>query len=113
MTTHDSSETAPSWAMLVGSMMMPDPIMLTATRVVRPVRLIFLLDSAIAESLRYGPGFGGDRCVVPSRLSVWLKLAEVKVLPASYGIGVPFTASRRAQKAWHVAGGLCCSESHC
>ncbi|MCY1183391.1 hypothetical protein D9M73_240070 [compost metagenome] len=56
MTTHDSSETAPSWAMLVGSMMMPEPIMLTATRVVRLVRLIFLLDSAIAESLRCGPG---------------------------------------------------------
>ncbi|MNN81786.1 hypothetical protein D3C81_1986460 [compost metagenome] len=47
----DSNETAPSWAMLVGSMMMPEPIMFTATSVVSPVRLIFLPDSAIADSL--------------------------------------------------------------
>ena len=48
---HDNSETAPSWAMLVGSIMMPDPIMLTVTSVVSPIRLIFLLESAIAHSL--------------------------------------------------------------
>lgn len=37
--------------MLDGNMMMPDPIMLTDTRVVSPTRLIFLLDSAIDLSL--------------------------------------------------------------
>ena len=36
--------------MLVGSMMMPDPIMLTITKVVRPMRLIFLFESAIQIS---------------------------------------------------------------
>ncbi|MCY1429261.1 hypothetical protein D9M71_451710 [compost metagenome] len=45
----DSSDTAPSWAMLVGSMMMPEPIMFTATRVVSPVRPIFLPGSAIDD----------------------------------------------------------------
>eukprot|EP01041_Mallomonas_annulata_P016941 gene16941-35136_t len=32
---HDSSDTAPSWAMLEGSRMMPEPIILTVTSVVR------------------------------------------------------------------------------
>ncbi len=36
--------------MLVGSMMMPEPIMLTITNVVSPTRLIFLLESAIENS---------------------------------------------------------------
>ena len=53
VTIHDSSETAPSWAILEGSMMMPEPIMLTATRVVSPMRLIFLLESAMQDSLLY------------------------------------------------------------
>lgn len=51
VTIHDRSETAPSWAMLVGNMMMPEPIMFTVTSVVSPMRLIFLLESAIANSL--------------------------------------------------------------
>ncbi|MNN79205.1 hypothetical protein D3C81_1958280 [compost metagenome] len=37
--------------MLVGSMMMPEPIMFTATRVVSPMRFIFLLESAIDDSI--------------------------------------------------------------
>src|SRR6185503_8550411 len=41
VTIHDSSEIAPTRAMLVGSMMMPDPIMLTATMNVSCARLIF------------------------------------------------------------------------
>jgi|GEM_PF-3481144 hypothetical protein len=57
---HDNSDTAPSCAMLVGSMMMPDPIMLTVTSVVSPIRLIFLLESVIANSL--------------SRLAGWLRM---------------------------------------
>src|SRR5687767_10532703 len=40
VTTHDSREIAPTCAMLVGSMMMPDPIMLTATMKVSWIRLI-------------------------------------------------------------------------
>jgi hypothetical protein len=46
--------------MFAGSMMMPDPIMLTVTSVVRPIRLIFLLGSVIANSL--------------SRLAGWLRM---------------------------------------
>ncbi|GLU40860.1 hypothetical protein Pssp01_49530 [Pseudomonas sp. NBRC 100443] len=52
--THDSSETAPSWAMLEGSMMIPEPIMLTITRVVSPVRPIFLVAAMQAS-------WGGER----------------------------------------------------
>ncbi|MNE00245.1 hypothetical protein D3C80_926490 [compost metagenome] len=46
VTAHDNSDTAPSCAMLVGSMMMPEPIMFTVTKVVSPIRLIFF-DSAM------------------------------------------------------------------
>ena len=46
--TQDSNDTAPSWAMLDGSMMMPEPIMFTATRVVSPVSPIFLPACAIS-----------------------------------------------------------------
>src|SRR5262245_36693315 len=49
--THDSSEIAPSWARFVGSMMIPEPIMLTATIVVRPARVIFFAGSAMTGSL--------------------------------------------------------------
>src|SRR5262245_25006121 len=38
--------------MLAGSMMIPDPIMLTATIVVRPIRVIFLLVSAMLATPR-------------------------------------------------------------
>ncbi|MNJ66461.1 hypothetical protein D3C77_625420 [compost metagenome] len=64
---HDSNETAPSCAMLDGSMMMPEPIMLTATRVVRPTRPIFLLDSAIAELLALSAAAARVRACAPGR----------------------------------------------
>src|SRR4051812_11599977 len=51
VTTHDSNEIAPSCARFVGSMMIPEPIMLTATSVVRPVSVIFFPGSAITSSL--------------------------------------------------------------
>src|SRR6188508_330556 len=41
VTSHDSSEIAPTCAVLVGSMMMPEPIMFTATMNVSWTRLIF------------------------------------------------------------------------
>src|SRR4249919_1835548 len=41
VTAQDSSEIAPTCAMLAGSMMIPDPIMLTATSTVSCIRLIF------------------------------------------------------------------------
>src|SRR4249919_2124267 len=41
VTPQDSSDMAPTWAMFVGSMMIPEPIMLTATRTVSCIRLIF------------------------------------------------------------------------
>src|SRR3954467_4940248 len=51
VTTQDSNEIAPSCARFVGSMMIPDPIMFTATIVVRPVSVIFLTGSAMTSSL--------------------------------------------------------------
>src|SRR5262245_48649436 len=41
-----SSEIAPTWAMFAGSMMMPEPIMFTATMNVSCIRFIFLVGSA-------------------------------------------------------------------
>src|SRR5512144_2606640 len=41
VTPHESSEIAPTCAMFVGSRMIPEPIMFTATRNVRCIRLIF------------------------------------------------------------------------
>src|SRR5688572_27538463 len=43
VTPHDNSEIAPTCAMLAGSMMMPEPIMLTATSTVSCIRLIFFV----------------------------------------------------------------------
>jgi len=42
VTSQDSSEIAPTLAMLAGSMMMPDPIMLTVTMNVSCTTFIFL-----------------------------------------------------------------------
>ncbi len=47
VTIHDSSEIAPTCAMLVGSMMMPEPIMFTATMNVSCIRFIFFFCSCI------------------------------------------------------------------
>ncbi len=41
VTIQESSEIAPTLAMFVGSMMMPEPIMFTATMNVSCIRLIF------------------------------------------------------------------------
>ena len=56
VTIHDSREIAPTWAMLVGSMMMPEPIMFTATMNVSCIRFIFFC-SAITLLLS-GPATG-------------------------------------------------------
>src|SRR4026208_1207935 len=45
-TIHDSREMAPTFAMLVGSMMMPEPIMFTATMNVSCIRFIFFAPCA-------------------------------------------------------------------
>ena len=50
VTIHDSSEIAPTCAMLAGSMMMPEPIMLTVTMNVSCMTFIFFCVSAIAWS---------------------------------------------------------------
>src|SRR5882672_201150 len=47
VTIHDSREIAPTCAMLVGSMMMPEPIMFTATMNVSCTTFIFFFCSAI------------------------------------------------------------------
>src|SRR4029453_4433131 len=51
VTTQDSSEIAPTCAMFVGSMMMPEPIMLTATMNVSGMRLIFFCGAAAMTAL--------------------------------------------------------------
>src|SRR3954447_16794357 len=51
VTPQESSEMAPTCAMLVGSMMIPEPIMLTATRTVSCIRLIFFGVAIIVLSL--------------------------------------------------------------
>src|SRR4051812_8773270 len=48
VTIQDRSEIAPTLAMLAGSMMMPEPIMLIVTMKVSCVTLIFLLATAMA-----------------------------------------------------------------
>ena len=55
VTPQDNSDMAPTWAMFVGSMMMPEPIMLTATRIVSCISVIFLGVSMIVLF-----GFGRD-----------------------------------------------------
>src|SRR6185295_15261923 len=51
VTIHDSREIAPTCAMFAGSMMMPEPIMFTATMNVSCIRFIFFC-SCIALLLR-------------------------------------------------------------
>src|SRR6267154_3246162 len=57
VTIHDNSEIAPTWAMLVGSMMIPEPIMLTATMNVSWTKFIRFACccSAMMLLLRSGP----------------------------------------------------------
>lgn len=43
VTSQDTIESAPTWASLVGSMIMPEPIMFTAVRMVSCITLILLL----------------------------------------------------------------------
>ena len=50
VTIQDSSEIAPTLAMLEGSMMMPEPIMLTMTMNVSCATFIFFFCSAMAVS---------------------------------------------------------------
>ena len=50
MTIQDSSEIAPTLAMLVGNMMIPEPIMFTATMNVSWTRFIFFFGCDIADS---------------------------------------------------------------
>ena len=53
VTIHESREIAPTWAMLLGSMMMPEPIMFTATMNVSCTTFIFL---AVGGPCAHGPG---------------------------------------------------------
>ena len=55
VTIHDSREIAPTCAMLDGSMMMPEPIMFTATMNVSCIRFIFFC-SAMPLLLHYAAG---------------------------------------------------------
>ncbi|WP_236585422.1 hypothetical protein [Dyella sp. EPa41] len=50
VTIHERSDIAPTFAMFAGSIMMPDPIMLTATSTVSCIMLIFFVPSISASS---------------------------------------------------------------
>ena len=65
VTSHDSREIAPTWAMFAGSMMIPEPIMLTAT-MQRQLHHVHLLGLRIAMSSVHR--CGGSH---PQRRSVW------------------------------------------
>src|SRR5215470_5598313 len=56
VTTQDNSEIAPTFAMFVGSMMIPEPIMLTATMNVSWINVIFFRSSTSvpSKSFTYG-----------------------------------------------------------
>src|SRR5437879_13060937 len=49
VTPQESREIAPTWAMFVGSMMIPEPIMLTATMTVSWIRFIFFRGSSMVS----------------------------------------------------------------
>ncbi|MET0893009.1 MAG: hypothetical protein ABWY01_05510, partial [Pseudoxanthomonas sp.] len=83
VTIHDSSDIAPTCAMLAGSMITPDPIMFTATSTVSCIKLIFFgLVVFITWPLRVTTGFRsrwvGDSDPNPS---VGFRYNEVLVLP--------------------------------
>src|SRR5262245_7400857 len=65
--THDNSEIAPTFAMFVGSMMIPEPIMLTATMNVSWVNVIFFRSSTSVSStlFTYGVRVELDASVYP------------------------------------------------
>src|ERR1700752_712532 len=60
VTPQDSSEIAPTWAMFGGNMMMPEPIMFTATMNVSCMRDIFLATVAVATVSSRLLGHAGD-----------------------------------------------------
>src|SRR5262245_24021306 len=67
VTIHDRSEIAPTCAMLVGSMMMPEPIMLTAVSTVSCTTFIFFVVLAISVPLSIDSR-GGETRAEQSRL---------------------------------------------
>src|SRR5262245_21948437 len=58
VTIQDKSEIAPTWAMFVGSMMMPEPIMFTATMKVSWTRFIFFWPGIVCSSRMNSAGHG-------------------------------------------------------
>ena len=76
VTIQDSSEIAPTLAMFVGSMMIPEPIMFTATMNVSWIRLIFffvlpwhvsprdVVESSLADDVRVKPDATVDAFLV-------------------------------------------------
>src|SRR5262245_65506992 len=67
VTIQDSSEIAPTLAMFVGSMMIPEPIMFTATMNVSCIKLIFFVSGTASPPSRARPriGLADDVCVEP------------------------------------------------
>src|SRR5215510_11857263 len=80
VTIQESSEMAPTLAMFVGSMMMPEPIMFTATMNVSWIRLIFFFSAIVSSSSLAAPRHVrgrrrcGTGCVLPPFLEHSLDL---------------------------------------
>jgi hypothetical protein len=106
VTIQDSSEIAPTCAMLAGSMMIPDPIMLTATIMVSWTRLIFFasLEVFIGWSLRLrtdsrtcgGKSQIHDECI----RCAWHSCPKCSKTPAAASIG---PSGHRSKVPWKSA----------
>src|SRR5512147_2144283 len=70
VTTHDRREIAPTLAMFVGSMMIAEPIMFTATMNVSWTRLIFLASCMVVP---FSEGY--PDCLLPDHVGVELDAA--------------------------------------
>src|SRR5262245_64872408 len=98
VTIQDSREIAPTWAMLVGSMMMPEPIMLTATMNVSCTTFIFLAAVPAVAALTSPPDRGGvelDAVIDPlliDALVAWVHDHTPTSLPTRCG--------REARRDW-------------
>src|SRR6188474_3132091 len=111
VTTHESSEIAPTPAMFAGSMMMPEPIMFTATMNVSCTTFIFFLSSAIPILLHHiGVEFDATvhlllinplHFIVEARKAVERFLERRKVVEHRLRPGIPaFAGNQHADAGW-------------
>src|SRR5258706_1785271 len=119
VTIQESSEIAPTRAMLAGNMMMPDPIMLTATRNVSCISVIFLFCVVMALSVGADDSFlhdvGVERgpavdpflvhaldLVVETGKSIERLLEGQEVIEHGLCAGIPSLALHHDADAWGI-----------